>query len=174
MYLNVQLPYAAVAVTSIAAHGFVAQLIIIAGGMAGQGFAAGRYERIVAAYVSAALLPIIYLTILRLHEQLQNPFGDDPCDFPCKSYLSGMLEGTVAANAALQDTAALRSLGVVNDLPLPMTIPLPQQAPRDASTEAANAVPPELEGPMAAATTGWDTRIAAPGQVGQAAPARRA
>jgi hypothetical protein len=70
LYIQTQLPYAAIQIISVVVFAFLTQLIVVSGGLIGTGLRNNALEAIFMGYFTLALVTFIYLGLLNLHSEV--------------------------------------------------------------------------------------------------------
>jgi len=95
--LKTQMPYMYLHLLALTTKIHLALVVFYSGGMIAQGISDHLWTRIFLGYTIIITNNIIYEGLLRVHEMLYNPLGDDNADFPTHLYLTH----TIALGSAL-------------------------------------------------------------------------
>lgn len=87
-YLKTQMPYMYLHLLALTTKIHLALIIFYSGGMISQGITDSLWTRIFLGYTIIITNNIIYEGLLRVHEMLYNPLGDDHADFPTSLYIA--------------------------------------------------------------------------------------
>ena len=101
-YVNVQIPYPFVQMVAFIVFAFLLQLLLVCSAFIAVGISQPeRKGELVTGYITLLLYSIVLLGLLKLFDTLSNPLGDDPADFPVKTYLENFEKTlyTITSNA---------------------------------------------------------------------------
>lgn len=72
MYIGIQLPYEFAQMTVVIVYMFLVQLVVVCGGLIGEGFWSGDFSLIVTGYMTSVLMTFVMLSILNMYDVLSS------------------------------------------------------------------------------------------------------
>lgn len=88
-HINVQIPYPFVQIVAFVFFSFLIQLLVVCASFIALGFSdPSKKDQLATGYLTLLLYSVVLTGLLKLHEVLSNPLGEDAADFPVSTYLT--------------------------------------------------------------------------------------